>query len=536
MSLLISVCNLAAELADGSTLFKNVSFTLLKGEKVGLIGNNSVGKTTLLRCIIKETIPKNGNINIYGKLSYLPQKITDFSNLTLAEILNINKILLALSRAEQGLATSNDLELISDDWNLKNRITYILNDLNLDYLTLERIGSTLSGGELIKSLFARVLLEIPDFILMDEPTNNLDLEAKKQFIDSFSITNAGMLIVSHDRELLNKMDRILEISNLGIRSYGGNFSFYLEQKQLEDNAARKKFVSAEENLKKQVTARNELKDKQIHKISHGKKRAINEGMSVLELKYKIESAQKTTANIKQIHEKRIKEAKESLETARENLRKDSVIQIDFDKSDIPKSKEMIICKNLNFRYQNSVKYLWKENLNFVITGNMRVSLLGNNGSGKTTLIKLITSELSPSIGQIYTGSKKIAILDQTCSLLQEEQTVLENMQKFAKSEIKIHELRIRAGRFLFYGDAIFKKVKHLSGGERLRVALACLLATSNAPDIFILDEPTNSLDLNSIEILKNSLNKYSGTLIIISHDSLFLKELNINFSINLEKE
>ena len=535
MSLLMSVHDITAELPNGSVLFKNFSFSLIKGEKVALIGNNGVGKSMLLSFLRNENRPKNGHIILQGKVSFLPQKINNFNNFTLAEILNVSMILSALSRADKGLANANDINLIGEDWDLRNRIDSILNNLSLNYLTLDRTGSTLSGGELIRCLFARILLENPDFILMDEPTNNLDMQSKKHLFESLNISDAGMLIVSHDRELLNKMDRILEISNLGLRSYGGNFDFYLEQKQIEDKAAIKKIVQAEENLKKQSLLNTELKDKQSHKSSHGKKRALREGMSVIEMKSKEGSAQKTSAHLQKVHEKRVNVAKEKLDFAKEKIRDNFTIHIDIEKSKIPSNKEMLICKDLNFKFQNSEFYFWKENLNFEIIGNKRVSIFGRNGSGKTTLIKLITGELRPSLGEIKIGSKKIAILDQTCSLLEEDQTVLENMQKFGKMEVKTHELRIRAGRFLFYGNDVFKKIKYLSGGERLRAALACLLATNNAPDIFILDEPTNNLDLNSIEVLKNSLNIYRGLLIIISHDSFFLKELNVNFSIYLER-
>lgn len=535
MSSLVAVCNISANLPDGALLFHDFSFSLLKGEKVGLVGKNGVGKSTLLRILKGELKPKKGQIITKGKISYLPQKVEDFWSCNLAEILSVQDKMNALVRAEQGRASVEDIHAIGDDWDLENQIKITLQNLNLEYLNLTRIGSTLSGGELMRSLFARVLLEKPDLILMDEPTNNLDLDSKSQFVKALETSKLGMIIVSHDRELLNKMDRILEISNLGLKSFGGNFDFYIEQRNIEDAAAQDKLINCKEVLKLQIENAQKTKEKQEKRNIRGEKSASKIGVSRLLLGSMIRKAQNTTARLKEVHEYSVKEAQEKLDDAKENIRSSFSIHIDIEKSKIPQTKEMIICKNLNFKYKYDQNLLWTPNLNIEIIGNKRVAILGKNGSGKSTFIKLITGNLTPSQGEIKLGSQHFFVLDQHCSLLKDELSILENMQIFASDKIENHELRIRAGRFLFYGDSVFKKVKVLSGGERLRVALACLLATNNAPDILILDEPTNNLDLESIDILKNSLNKYSGTLIVISHDQYFLNDITIEKMIYLER-
>lgn len=535
MSSLVSACSISASLPDGALLFQNFSFSLLKGEKVGLVGKNGVGKTTLLRLLKGEIEPQTGQIKSNGKISYLPQKIEDFSSCSLAEILNIQHKLDSLSRAEQGNASEQDILSIGEDWDLKNQIEIILQNLHLEYLNLKRIGSTLSGGELMRALFARVLLEKPDLILMDEPTNNLDSESKSQFFEALESSKAGMLIVSHDRELLNKMDKIFEISNLGLKLFGGNFDFYLVQRKIETEAAQEVLQNAQEEFKSQKTTAQKTREKQEKRNARGDAKIEKLGVPRVMLGAMTDRAQRTTARLKDVHETRVKEAQEKLNEAKENIRDSLSIHIDIEKSKIPPTKEMIICKNLNFKYQGDQNLLWKQNLNIELIGNKRVAIFGKNGSGKSTFIKLITGELTPLQGEIKVGSRHFAVLDQRCSLLKDELSILENMQIFASDKIKIHELRIRAGRFLFYGDAVFKKVKVLSGGERLRVALACLLATSNAPDILILDEPTNNLDLESIDILTKSLNKYTGTLLVISHDRYFLEDIHIDTNIYLER-
>lgn len=532
MSYLISVQGLSYCLPDGASVFRDFYFHLGQ-EKVGIVGKNGIGKTTLLKLIARELEPSSGSIFTNGKVSYLKQKSTDFSNQTVAEILQVDKKLSALKKAEKGLATPEDVLVIDDSWDLEFEIDRVLSDVNLSYLTLERMGSSLSGGEMMRCLFARVLLEKPDLILMDEPTNNLDAQSKSQFYESLKVTKAGMLIVSHDRELLNKMDGIIEISNLGLKFYGGNFDFYLEQRKMEDMAALNKLQSHQEKYSKQKQQEQDTKEKQAHRTAHGEKRSRHEGMSPLEIGFKQGRSQKTTARLQETHEKTTERLKQELENQKENLRDHHAISIDIKSSKIPARKKMIVCQNLNFRYPNTEQDLWKRALSFEVIGNIRMAVSGKNGSGKTTLIQLITKKASPSSGHVYVGSDQIAVLDQNCSLLKENLSIYENMRRFAPDDMPESEIRIRAGQFLFYGDAIFKNASVLSGGERLRAALACLLATNNAPDILILDEPTNNLDLDSIAILTESLNQFDGVLIVVSHDAHFLNDLKITEHLDL---
>ncbi|WP_186645699.1 ABC-F family ATP-binding cassette domain-containing protein [Fluviispira vulneris] len=532
MSSLISVHDLAKNLPDGTLLFRNFNFNLGK-EKVGIIGKNGIGKSTLLRILAGEMEYSAGSIVIEGKLSYLPQKIQDFSKFSIAQILNVEKKLNALQKADIGKATLDDLHEIDDDWDFMTHLQAILKSLELEDIDLQRLGESISGGELMHFLYARLLLENPDIILFDEPTNNLDSAGKNHFYKALSSSRLGYLIVSHDRELLNKMDRIFEISNLGLRTYQGNYDFYLEERNKENEAALHKVTFAEERLKKQVKMEHVLLEKQEKRNVQGKKNIPNLGLPKIVLGRMKENAQNTTSRLKDIHADKTMEYSEAVQREKAELRDEYRIKIDIKKSNIPSTKEMIMCQNLNYRFSNANHSLWKENINFAVIGNKRVHLTGRNGSGKSTLLKLITQQIFPTVGDIKIGSLKFALLDQGTSFLHDELSILENLQKFAMEHFVEHELRVKAGRFLFYGDSVFKKVKYLSGGERVRLALACLLAMNNAPDIFILDEPTNNLDIESIEILTECLNKFSGVLFVVSHDKNFISDIKINMTISL---
>ena len=533
MTFLLSVRDLSYHLPDGTQLFCNFNFNICN-EKVGIVGKNGVGKSTLLKIIINELKPTTGSIIGNEKVSYLPQNINDFSNYSLAQILNIDKKLFALKLAESGQATEKDILTIGDDWNLENEIKMILKNLGLDSSSFERKGESFSGGELIRILLAKISLEKTNIILLDEPTNNLDKESKDKFYDFIQNIEASILAVSHDRVFLNKMDAIIEISNLGLKYYKGNYDFYLLQRKIEDDSAQQKLLSFEEKLKKQRLQEQEVIEKHKHSSSQGKAKSIKQGMSPLEIGFKINSAHKTISRLKITHEKRTNQFQNEYENQKEKLRDNYKINVDLLPSNVPARKKMIICRNLNYKFENSDRYLWKDNLNIEIIGCSRVNISGRNGAGKTTLIELITGKKVATCGEIYVGSKNITLLDQKCSLLNDNITLFENLKKYTPDDMKEHDIRIRAGRFLFYGNDVFKKTSCLSGGERLRASLACILTINQTPDILILDEPTNNLDIDSIEILTKSLNYFDGTLIVISHDNYFLNDIRIDKQITLQ--
>ena len=235
-----------------------------------------------------------------------------------------------------------------------------------------------------------------------------------------------------------------------------------------------------------------------------------------------------------IFDDRIEKLQNQITESKSKLTENHRIQIDLEDSEIPNSKMVLSAVNVNYQFENG-DWLWKTNLDFEVFGPKRISVSGKNGSGKSLLCKLITGELKPSQGEISIGIQKISVLDQNVSFLRNELSILENITLFSGSKLPEHELRIRLGRFLFYKDSVFKKCGVLSGGERMRTGMACLLASGNAPELLILDEPTNNLDFNSIEELTTALSNFKGSLLVISHDQDFLRELGIERVINLDK-
>ena len=527
MSYLLSVQKLAYYLPDGTLLFKNFNFNISSG-KIGIIGKNGLGKSTFLKIIIGELKQTEGEIIRNGKISYFPQNIHEYFDYSISKILNVDKKLEALKRAELGLASIEDLQIISNDWNLENEIKQIISKFIKKNISLDRIGNTLSGGEMMSILFAKVLLEKPDIIIFDEPTNNLDLELKRYFYDFLNISNSIFIIISHDINLLNKMDAIIEISNLGLKYYSGNYDFYLEQMKIDESSTLNKLTNLNERLSRQKQKELKIKENLFRNSSRSHKRAIKEGMSALEIGSKKEVSDKNQGKLSLCHFEKTNKLIEEKNLIKEKLRKNYKINIDIIPVKLPDKKMMISLSQLNQKFDETDHYLWKNNININFFGSSRVLIKGNNGSGKTTLIKMIMNKLKPTIGNVFCSTNKIAYLDQNCSLLNSEISIFDNFKNFASLDLEEHEIRIKAGRFLFYKDQVFKNVSILIGGEKLRATLACILAMNQSPDVFILDEPTNNLDIESMEILSYHLNDYKGTLILISHDENFLKDLRLD--------
>lgn len=526
----IRLNNISYSHADKEKLFSKLSFAI-SDNKTALIGDNGTGKTTLLSIIFGEIQPDEGTVVREGSLAYFPQDFSIYNNKTVAEVLSVKEKLLSLEKILAGNSTDADYEILNDEWDLKERVAEIFSEAKLEGIDLERKFDTLSGGEKSRLLFASLLLYKPDFALLDEPTNHLDYESRNILYNLIKKYKRGLLVVSHDKELLYLMEGIIELSSKGIKTYGGNFDFYKEQKRIETDAAQNTFEALNRQYIKSIKEKCATLEKQAKRSATGKKKLESGSIPRIAKKKLQDNSMKTLSRLKNSHSQKTEEIKNKLSQAKEKLENANSIIIDTASSHIPAKKKILDVTDLNFEFPMSENYLWKENINFSISGNERWSISGINGSGKTVLLKLITGELKPSKGIINLYSSNIAFLDQNVDILERELTVYENLKRYSDknsvTKIPEHELRIKLARFLFRGEDAFKKAKYLSGGEKMRAGIACILASGNVPELLILDEPSNNLDLKSLEELTSAINQYNGALLIVSHDKQFLNELKI---------
>lgn len=518
----IIISNLNYSFPNGKNIFKNLSLSF-SANKTGLIGKNGVGKSTLLKLIVGELLPDFGSINIVGEVAYCPQNYAVYLEQTIAEVLEIKAKLEALERIAQGSIDIRDFEILNDDWKIKERISEQLINLGLDINLTRKVGS-LSGGEITRLMLAKQFIIKPDFIILDEPTNNLNLKSKHLLYQALETWTGGLLIVSHDRKLLNLMNQIIEISTLGIKIYGGNYDAYLEQKNLEQQASLRQLEDAKKQTKQVAESIQKTRELHEQRQAAGNRLRKSGSQAKIILDGMKERSGKTQSKMTVKEERLITESQKKLAIAKENVEITNEININLPNTYVPSGKMVLQINNLNFYYDEQKPLI--NNFNLTIQGAEHLAITGDNGSGKTTLIKLIIGELKPKNGSINIGIAKISYLDQQANLLNPNLSILDNFKNF-NPEINNTDAHLYLAQFLFRNVAALKLVKNLSGGEKLRALLACVLMAKHPPQLLILDEPTNHLDLESITSIESVLKNYQGAIIIISHDEQFITNIGV---------
>jgi ATPase subunit of ABC transporter with duplicated ATPase domains len=504
----------------------------LAGEKTGLVGANGSGKTTLVRILAGQLEPTGGHVRRAGRTAYLPQNFTPLAEQSVAQALGVEDKLAALERLSAGAGGDDDLAVLEDDWAIESRLAAVMGRMGLAHLTLDRPLATLSGGETTRVVLAALFLQRADLLLLDEPTNNLDRDARLALYAAVREWPGGLLVVSHDRELLGLMDRIIELSPHGLRVYGGNFELYTERRDAETEAARRELTEATKSLKKNRRLAQLCRERQERRSWRGKKTAKDRGLPRAAINALRNSSERTTARLEDRMGAKVDDAQAAVGAARERVAQRPQLDIDLTPVEVPAGKTILELEGVSFRHPGGPALL--EGFTFRMVGPERVALCGPNGSGKTTLICLILGELQPTAGRVSLGVEGARCLDQQATLLRPERSVLENFRAF-NPDLSETACRLTLARFLFRTDAVHRRAATLSGGERLRAALACVLTGVAPPPLLILDEPTNHLDLASLENLEQALCQYTGALLVVSHDWTFLDHIGVRRRVELPR-
>jgi ATPase subunit of ABC transporter with duplicated ATPase domains len=513
-------------------LFDSINFTVNNHEKIALIGNNGVGKSTLLKIISGTLEPANGALTVSSEPYDIPQIFGQFNHLTIAEALRIDEKLQAFKEILDGNVTEENLSLLNDDWTIEERCNNALKYWQLEGFDLTQKMETLSGGQKTKVFLAGIAIHEPELVLLDEPSNHLDVAARQLLYDFIASTTSTLIVVSHDRKLLNLLTMVYELSKRGITVYGGNYDFYAEQKQIENNALSQDVHNKEKALRKAKEKERETLERQNKLDSRGKKKQEKAGVSRIMLNTLRNNAENSTSKLKGVHAEKIDGISQELRELRSAIPDIDQMKFGFDNAALHKGKILFQAKDINFSYNDAL--LWKENINIEILSGERISIKGLNGSGKTTLIKIILEKLEPKTGMVYRAENKSVYIDQDYSLINNELKVYEQAQHYNSSGLEEHDIKMRLNRFLFSRNDWDKPCLALSGGEKMRLMLCCLTISNESPDMIILDEPTNNLDIQNIEILTAAINEYLGTLLVISHDEFFLEQINIEKDILLK--
>ncbi|MFE9370479.1 ABC-F family ATP-binding cassette domain-containing protein [Streptomyces sp. NPDC006711] len=520
------VCsNLSFAWPDDTPVFQDLSFTVPTG-RTGLVAPNGSGKSTLLKLIAGQLRPSSGSLTATGTLGHLPQSLPLATGLTVAEVLGVAAVIRALDAVESGDVSEEHFVTIGDDWDIEERTRAQLDRLGLGGLALDRELSTLSGGQIVSLGLAAQLLKRPDVLLLDEPTNNLDLEARRKLYDVLSDFKGCLLLVSHDRALLDRMERIAELGSSELRLYGGDFTQYEEAVRAEQEAAERNIRSAEQEFKREKREMQQARERAERRQSNAARNLKSAGLPRIFAGNMKRGAQEAAGRAGQMHASRLGEAKARLDEAGRALRDEQRITLELPDTNVPAGRNLFLGQGLQVRHAGNAVFA-DGGVDLTVRGPERIALTGPNGAGKTTLLRLMTGELTPDAGEAKRGGGRVAYLSQRLDLLNTDLTVAENFAAFAPERPEAERMNLLA-RFLFRGARAHLPVGTLSGGERLRATLACVLCAEPAPQLLLLDEPTNNLDLVSAAQLESALNSYQGAFMVISHDERFLAEVGVD--------
>lgn len=515
------------------------SLSINPADRIGLVGLNGCGKSTLIKILTGKERPDNGHVSNQGlRIGYLAQDFLPEGSKTLYEVAieDVKEVAAALEEFDRmnsdfkaddpdfvrRYSELTEILIHSDGYDLREKVRAVLDDLDIKRPFSTKV-STLSGGEILRLALARILIAAPDILLLDEPTNHLDLQGNLLLRTFLHNRQGGYLIVSHDRDLLDEVTTsTLELEKGKIRVCGGNYSFYREQKEIETAAKEREVV----RLLKERDRIERLKEKEKERAAHSARRGSKpRDHDTFQAGFFKNRAGATAGKRASEFDRRLTEVSQRLESTQEKRAR--IIKPAFKEGGSYKGKALITAKDLACGYEG--KDIVK-GVNLEVYFGDRIALFGNNGAGKTTLVKGLLGSESVSInGQVWrTKNFSVRVLDQNYSLVDRNKTVLENIRSVTE-DTPITEIRKHLARFLFMETAdVNKKAGLLSGGEIARLAIAMVVAMPI--DVLVLDEPTNNLDIASINEIEKALKEFEGGIFIISHDLSFLKGVGVDKS------
>jgi ATPase subunit of ABC transporter with duplicated ATPase domains len=507
---------------DGSTALRGISGTFGAG-RTGLVGTNGAGKSTLLRLIAGELTPTTGRITTVGDVDYLPQTLTLGVGVTVAGLLGITQKLTALRAIEGGDAAERHFEVLGDDWDIETRAEEALRPIGLAAADLDRFVSEVSGGEAMLIAIAGLRLRRSPIALLDEPTNNLDRAARERLGRLLSSWPGALVVVSHDTAVLELMDDTAELHSGRLTVFGGPFSEWRAHLEQEQSAAAQAERTAEQVVKTEKRQRIEAEMKSARRAGAARSGRENSGIPKIVLNQRASDAQVSAGKLRTDIDNRIHTAQSALDAASARVREDAHIHVDLPDPEVPRSRR--------------IAELHAAGRSFVIRGPERIALIGPNGVGKTTLLDALVNGEEARTGGIRAVllTDRVGYLPQRLDGLDDNATVLANVRSAAPAAPPL-VVRNRLARFLLRGGTVERAVGTLSGGERFRVALARLLLADPPPQLLVLDEPTNNLDLQSVDQLVDALRSFRGALLIVSHDDGFLSRLNLTATLTLARD
>ncbi|BEO82521.1 ABC transporter ATP-binding protein [Serratia marcescens] len=507
---------LTCQFADGETLFGPLDLAFDR-QRCGLVGRNGVGKTQLLRLIAGRDRPGNGHVESHAALAYVAQQPEIAADTTLAQLLGYGEVFAALARIEQGQPLADDIDRLEGRWDLNDRLQNAFVAAGLPAFDPLRSASSLSGGERMRAALCGALLGEADFLLLDEPTNHLDSVGRAWLYQQLDQWRGGLLIASHDRQLLARMERIVELTPGALRSYGGNYDDYRRQRDTEQQAARADLEHAREE-RRRTRARQQKEHDMSQRRSAQTLRVVDtlNIASFERVAYK-SAAKESLGTLRKQHQDQRDGLDAAVREAYQRVEEEQPVLLALPGSEVSANKQVLVLEQLQLPFVSAPP------LDLRIDGPMRVALTGPNGCGKSTLLKTVLGQLTALSGHCHCPLST-AYLDQTLSQLDPNLSVMEHLG-LQDSPLAEGALRTRLAQLQLGADRIALPLGSLSGGERLKAALACALWRRQPAQLLLLDEPTNHLDLASSLAIETALADFPGAMLVVSHDEDFLQAL-----------
>lgn len=528
----ITLTDVRLQWPDGTTALTGISGTFGVG-RTGLVGSNGAGKSTLLRLIAGVLTPTSGRISTNGEVGYLPQTLTLKTDSTVADLLGIGPKLRALRAIESGDAAVENFETVGDDWDIETRADESLRHIGFSGSDLDRNVGEISGGEAMLVAITGLRLQRTAITLLDEPTNNLDRDARARLSGLITSWPGTLVVVSHDLSLLELMDNTAELHAGELTVFGGPYSAWRSHMDEQQAAAVQAAQAAKQAVKIEKRQRQDAETKLAKRARTGQSSYDNKKGSKILMNQRASDAQVSAGKLRSGSDDKVNAARTALDEASSRIREEERISLNLPDPDVPRGRRIAELRGTNRA--------------FFVEGPERVAIIGANGVGKTTLLERVVAgeslpdndEVSDVVesgtagGRLLTG--RAGYLRQRLDGLDDAATTLENVQASAPS-VPEGEIRNQLARFLLRGDSVYRPVHTLSGGERFRVSLARLLFADPPPQVLILDEPTNNLDIQSVDQLVEALNAYRGAVILVSHDDDFLDRLDLDLVLNLDHD
>ena len=522
LNTVITLHDLTFEWPDGTVALDGVDGALDAG-RTGLIGRNGAGKSTLLRLIAGGLSPTSGRVETTGEVGYLPQTLTLQRDATIAHLLGIADIVDAIDRVERGDVDQRHFDTIGDDWDVEARAAELLDQIGFGAGDLHRSVAEVSGGEAMLIAITGLRLRRTPITLLDEPTNNLDRPTRARLAGIVDQWPGTLVVVSHDLDLLEHMDHTAELYDGRLTTFGGPYSAWREHQATEQAAAQQAARSAQQALKVEQRQRIEAETKLARRERTARKTQRDGGIARIMAGNRASKAQNAAGSLRTTLDEKVRAAQAALDTADARVRREEHINLVLPDPAVPRGRRLA--------------ELVHEGRSIVVQGPERVALVGPNGAGKSTLLEqLVTGgESRPGAPRGRLLTDRVGYLPQRLDGLDDDADAMANVRAVAPG-VPDATIRNQLARMLLRGSSVDRPVRTLSGGERFRVSLATLLLADPPAELLVLDEPTNNLDVTSVEQLVEALSAYRGALLVVSHDHAFLDRLGLDAVIAIDAD